>query len=279
MSEAIYLGPADPLEWLRGFVQDPPSAKLMADLQDLAERIGDLEPSAIELLRPDDTDPDCPAEFRVSNDGDGVPLSDLGRHSAAARWAIRQAVVQGWRRAREAVPSRSEHGKKMQTTQEKARALLGELRTLGPRDRAALQGGGLHGGSKTLPARPDLDGEGWLVTVLESLDNAAEAELQRLGKQLEADLQQARKQKSADWRPDRRAGASPGPLPTAAHDAVPIWLHFRRDRPPASTEDGPFDQFVGFLEEMATGRRERYVRRDVQEALRDYGTAIARTYG
>jgi hypothetical protein len=94
-----------------------------------------------------------------------------------------------------------------------------------------------------------------------------------------AELRRLGEPSGADRQPDRRAGASPGPLPTAAHDAVPIWLRFRPGQPPASTEDGPFDQFVQILEEMATGRRERYVRRDVRDALRDYAEAIARTYG
>ena len=46
------------------------------ELRDLAERIRDLEPSAIELLRPDGADPDCPAGFRSL--GGGVVLHELG---------------------------------------------------------------------------------------------------------------------------------------------------------------------------------------------------------
>jgi hypothetical protein len=168
MSEAICLGPADPLEWLRGFVQDPPSAKLMADLQDLAERIGELEPAALELLRPDESVPDWPTGFR--SPGGGIVLHELGRHSAAARWAIREAVVRGWWRYRDPVPSRAAHRAWAEEVQRATRRLLGLLRTGTPRDRMAIQQGGLLGGSPMLPARPDLDGPGWLVTVLDSLD-------------------------------------------------------------------------------------------------------------
>jgi hypothetical protein len=265
-SQGIYLGPADPLEWLRGFVDGATFATDVRELRDLADRIGDLEPSAIELLRPDGADPDCPAGFRSL--GGGVVLHELGRHPAAARWAIREAVVRGWWRYRDPVPRRAAHRAWAEDVRRSARRLLDLLRTASPRDRMAIQQGGLLGGSRMLPARPDLDGPGWLATALESLERAAAAELRRLGEPSGADRQ-----------PDRRAGASPGPLPTAAHDAVPIWLHFRPDQRPASTEDGPFDQLVRLLEEMATGRRERYVRRDVRDALRDYATAIARTYG
>jgi hypothetical protein len=275
MSGSIYLGPDEPLDWLRGFIGEATSERLIADLRELAERIRDLEPLAIKLLMPDDSDPDCPAEFRISNDGNGIPLNDLGRHSSAARWAIRGAVVRGWRRHREVVPTAA-HRAWAEGVQMATRKLLGLLRTAKPRDLMALQRGGLSGGSRMLPARPELDGKGWLVIALESLDRAAGADLRRLGDR-----------NGGDRQPDLLAGAEHATIPTAAHDAIPIWLHFRPDEPPTSNDGkretggrtGSFVTFVELLHNMATGRSGRYVRRDVQAVLKEYSKAIDCRYG
>jgi hypothetical protein len=286
MSGPIYLGPDDPLEWLRGFVGEAAAAPLMNDLRELARRIRDLEPSAVEQLRPDDADPDCPAAFRVSNDGDGIDLHDLGRHAAAARWAIRAAVLRGWWRDRETVPSRAGRRVWAEDVGRAARHLRSLLRRGSPRDRMALQASGLAGGRRMLPAHPDRDGKGWLVAALESVDVAATRDLRRLGEGPSVGPKEALNRKCGDWQPDFGAGAAGAAIQTAAHDAVPIWLHFRPDARPTSNDSkrrsgqrtDSFDEFVAYLHEMATGEK-RYVRRDVQAALKEYREAVALRYG
>jgi hypothetical protein len=277
MSEPIYLGPDDPLDWLRLLIGEAASEPLMSNLREFAERIRALEPSAVEQLRPDDADPDCPAEFRISNDGGGIEFHDLGRHSAAARWAVRHAALGGWWRHRGAAPSRAAHRAWAEGVQQATHRLLYLLRTAEPHDRMALQRGGLTGGWRMLPAHPVRDGEGWLVTTLQSLDKAAGADLRHLGEP-----------NGRDRQPDRRASAATESPPTAAHDAVPIWLHFRPDACPSSYYSksetrqrqlpGSFVAFVELLHEMATGDKRRYVRRDVQDALREHEKAISLRY-
>jgi hypothetical protein len=288
MSGPIYLGPDDPLEWLRGFIGEATAAALRYDLRELAGRVRDLEPSAVKELRPDDADPDCPAAFRASNDRDGIDLHDLGRHSAAARWAIREAVVRCWWRRRD-MRTRKARRDWDEQVRRATRSLLGLLRTATPLDRMALQRRGLS--RRMLPARPSSDGEGWLVKALEALDRAVTEDLQRLGELKDADADEARKRKSADWRPGREAGAAPRPMPTVAHDALPVWLHFRPDARP-TTNDGKsesrrstgsfvaFVAFVDLLQQMVNSDgKGRYVRREVRQALNDHAERIAQRYG
>src|SRR3954471_19108952 len=122
-----------------------------------------------------------------------------------------------------------------------------------------------------MPARPDLDGEGTLIYVLKRLVDAAEADLKRL-----------HESGPARW-PDLQAGVSTGSPVTAAHVALPIWLHFRpKERPTSSdkkpvSEGGFFLEFVACLHEIATGNS-RDVKPDVLRALKEYEGAITQRY-
>ena len=165
-AEGIELGPADAHEWLCGFADEDPTPTRRRQLKPLAERIEEFEQAAVDLLQPDNAGQDPPANMREQ--GDGIGLEDLGRHAGAARWAIRAAVVRGWRALREDVPTKKERRERLKATHAATQALLGALDRLCARDRMALQAAGLKGGSSMLPAFPELDGQGWLVAAVQS---------------------------------------------------------------------------------------------------------------
>jgi hypothetical protein len=320
-ADGVELGPVDPYEWLCGFIYDDPTPAQRQQFKILAERIEQSEPAAVDLLQPDNADQDPPASMpdllqldhagqdppasmadllqpdhagqdppaNMREQGDGIALEDLGRHAGAARWAIRSAATSGWLRACESVPTRAARKKRMTNVLRKTKALLGELRTLEPRDYMALQqtatdirlltlrypnlGRARPQLLRWLPARPDLDGEGTLATMLGMLADAAEADLRRLSES-----------GPARWK-DLQAGVATGWPVTAAHDAMPIWLHFRRDRRPTShrnkkpsREGGSFVELVEYLHFMASGKT-RDVKTDVLRAFEDYAEAIDRLYG
>jgi hypothetical protein len=265
-ADGVDLGPSDAHDWLCGFVYTDPTPAKQRQLRPLAKRIEQFEPAALDLLQPRDAVQDASA--REDSDGEGIALETLGRHSGAARWAIRAAAVRGWHAQREDVPTRKERRERLKALDTATQTLLETLDRLGPRDRAALQAAGLKGGSKMLPAHPELDGQGWLATALQSLKDSVARDLARLGPASDG-----------DWAQDWSAGNPSGYNDTAiiASEALMIWMHFRPCRRPTSAENGPFDRFVRILCEMATDKP-KYVRRSVRAVLKEYEQPIAARY-
>jgi hypothetical protein len=265
-ADGIDLGPAEPHEWLCGFVYRDPTPSQRIQLKGLARRIAEFEPVALALLCPVDADEDWPENIRHRG---GIVLHQLGRHSGAARWAIRGAALRGWQACREDVPTKKERRNRLATTQRSVEALVQDLRRLNPRDRMALQAAGLIGGSAMLPAHPEDDGPGWLVTNLRALDDSIAAEVARLGQPSDG-----------DWVTDWSAGdpLNRNAATRIADDAVEIWVHFRPDRKPTATPAGPFEQLVRTINNMAREKTED-LRRSVKAALKANRERIVRQYG
>jgi hypothetical protein len=278
----VDLGPADPHEWLCGFLYSAPSKMQQDELLPLAGRIAEREPAALGFLAPDQGIEDWPAAIRHA---DGIVLHQLGRHSAAAQWAVRQAVARGWQRNKD-VPSRSLRKKETEKLRHAMASSLRQLRLMSPHTLMALQqsmpddrlftheiprkgasGGGLV---SRLPARVDLDGKGALEQMLESLIRAADADLERLQA-----LGVAYR-----W-PDWAAGSAENQHVTLAHEAVPLWLHFRPEKKPtqAIARADTFSEFAGVMHEIATGDFNRDMKRDVPAALAYYNESIVNRYG
>lgn len=276
----VDLGPTDAHEWLCGFLYAEPTQAQREALEPLAGRIQAHEERAVDVLAPDAGDADWPQEARQR---DGVVLHQLGRHEAAARWGVRQATARGWRRYRN-VPSRSARKQEMEKLRKAAIALSNQLRKLSPHSLMALQQSAPDDrlfvaeapsnrkpGTRfiaRLPARPHLDGKGAFQRMLEGVIAAADADLHRL-----ASIGTAYR-----W-PDWTAGSTENVHVTLAHEAVPLWLHFRADRRPSkSIGSRSFSELAEIMHEIATGEASRDMRRDVHAALLYYSDAISSRY-
>ena len=238
----VDLGPGDPHEWLCGYVWQSPTQAQRRKLGALGERIAKHESEALQLLRIDIRDQDWPAELRHRG---GIVLHQLGRHAAAAKWAVRRAVVNGWRANLEFVPTKQETREQYVAIRNSAQSLSDVLAKLCTRNRMALQHAGLLNGANVLPSEPSEKRPDNLRLVVGSLAQAAANELERLGPPSQG-----------DWAADVAAGdpAALRPDQRLAHEAVHVWSHFRPDRRPSGKAPGPFLGFLTSLNLMATGR-------------------------
>jgi hypothetical protein len=231
----------------------------------LAERIIAAEDEALEILKPDDTEP---ADWVEKRDEWNYRLdhrvSMLGVHTSAARYGFRQVAADIWTMSRRDVPTTKEHRQRLKRVGAAARDLRTALDDLSPMERVLFA-------FCSLSPEPvlALDPEGLqpapLIDHLDQMVRKADERLAALGPP-----------GRGDWRARQVGGwlfGAANIAEFAADSAFYVYKHFHWDRLPSSKEGSPFVLFTELALRTAIGRS-MDVRRAVAKFLRDMGDDI-----